>query len=60
MGSPLSRVTCACPGDTVYEPLAIDVLRVQDGVVTEIVTFDRAMFPHFDLPATLDATVGTR
>src|ERR671934_249832 len=41
------------PGDAAYEPLAIDVLRVRDGVVTEIVTFDRAVFEHFDLPATL-------
>ncbi len=48
------------PGEAVYEPLAIDVLRVRDGVVTEIVTFDRAVFMHFDLPATLDATVGVR
>src|ERR671916_26018 len=48
------------PGDAVYEPLAIDVLRVQDGVVTEIVTFDGAVFEHFDLPATLSAAGGTR
>ena len=47
------------PGDAAYEPLAIDVLRVQDGVVTEIVTFDGAVFEHFDLPATLSAAVGT-
>jgi len=40
--------------------MAIDVLRVRDGVVTEIVTFDRAVFKNFDLPATLGATVGTR
>ena len=38
------------PGDAAYKPLAIDVLRVQDGVVTEIVTFDGAVFEHFDLP----------
>ena len=48
------------PGDAAYEPLAIDVLRVQDGVVTEIVTFGSAVFAHFDLPATLSATGGTR
>jgi hypothetical protein len=48
------------PGDAAYEPLAIDVLRVQDGVVTEIVTFDGAVFAHFDLPAILGATGGTR
>src|SRR5918998_662288 len=48
------------PGDAAYEPLAIDVLRVQDGVVTEIVTFDGAVFEQFDLPATLSAAVGSR
>ena len=48
------------PGDAAYEPLAIDVLRVQDGVVTEIVTFGGAVFEHFNLPATLSAAVGTR
>jgi RNA polymerase sigma-70 factor (ECF subfamily) len=47
------------PGDAVYEPLAIDVLRVHDGVVTEIVTFDRTVFRYFDLRATLDAMVGS-
>jgi hypothetical protein len=31
-----------------------------DGVVTEMVTFDGAVFEHFDLPATLSAAVGTR
>ncbi len=41
------------PGDAAYEPLAIDVLRVKDGVVAEIVTFGSAVFEHFDLPATL-------
>src|ERR687890_83684 len=46
------------PGDAAYEPLAIDVLRVRDGVVTEIVTFGGAVFEHFDLPATLCAAVG--
>ena len=48
------------PGDAAYEPRAIDVLRLQDGVVTEIVTFDGAVFEHFDLPATLSAAGGTR
>jgi RNA polymerase sigma-70 factor (ECF subfamily) len=48
------------PGDAAYAPLAIDVLRLQDGVVTEIVTFGGAVFEHFDLPATLSAAVDTR
>jgi RNA polymerase sigma-70 factor (ECF subfamily) len=41
------------PGDAAYEPLAIDVLRVQDGLVTEIVTFGTEVFEQFDLPAAL-------
>ncbi len=48
------------PGDAAYELLAIDVLQVRDGVVTEIVTFDRAVFKYFDLPATLGAREGGR
>jgi RNA polymerase sigma-70 factor (ECF subfamily) len=41
------------PGRNSYEPLAIDVLVVRDGMVTEIVTFRREVFEYFDLPATL-------
>ena len=48
------------PGEAAYVPLAIDVLRVQDGLVTEIVTFGGAVFEHFNLPATLSAVDGTR
>lgn len=48
------------PGEAAYEPLAIDVLRVRDGVVAEIITFDRRVFPHFELPATLSAADGAR
>jgi RNA polymerase sigma-70 factor (ECF subfamily) len=48
------------PGDAAYVPPAIDVLWVQDGVVTEIVTFDGAVFGHFDLPATISAEGGAR
>ena len=43
------------PGDAAYVPLAIDVLRLRDGVVTEIVTFGGAVFEHFNLPAALRA-----
>lgn len=47
-------------GDAAFEPLAIDVLRARDGVVTEIVTLDRAVFRHFGPPATLGGTDGRR
>ncbi len=59
-GQPAIAAYVRMPGDATYEPLAIEVLRLRDGFVTEVVTFDRTVFQHFDLPATLDAVVGTR
>jgi RNA polymerase sigma-70 factor (ECF subfamily) len=41
------------PGDEHYSPLAIDVLRVTDGAVAEIVTFGADVFDRFALPKTL-------
>ncbi|CAL9524008.1 ECF RNA polymerase sigma factor SigG [Actinosynnema sp. ALI-1.44] len=41
------------PGRDVYEPVALDVLRVEDGVITEVTTFPSAVFAWFGLPATL-------
>lgn len=40
------------PGSDAYRPLALDVLRFQDGLVREIVTFDGRLFPALGLPAT--------
>lgn len=54
-GQPAVAAYLRKPGDDVFAPLAIDVLRVRGGLVTEIVTFDGAVFGHFGLPATLDA-----
>ena len=34
---------------------ALDVLRIEDGLVREIVTFDGSLFGRFDLPASLPA-----
>jgi RNA polymerase sigma-70 factor (TIGR02960 family) len=41
------------PGDAEYEPLAIDVLRIQDGAVTDIVVFGSDTFGAFGLPRSL-------
>jgi RNA polymerase sigma-70 factor (TIGR02960 family) len=41
------------PGDDAYAPLAIDVLRIQEGAVAEIVTFGEEVFPAFDLPRSI-------
>ncbi len=59
-GQPAVAYYVRQPGDAAYQPLAIDVLRVQDGAVTEIVVFDGPVFEHLDLPATLSAAEGTR
>jgi RNA polymerase sigma-70 factor, ECF subfamily len=40
-------------GDTTARALAMDVLRVEDGLITEIVTFGPDVFDAFGLPATL-------
>ena len=41
------------PGDDTFTPLAIDVLRVTDGEIAEIVTFGPSVFGSFGLPETL-------
>jgi len=42
------------PGDTAWRALALDVLRIEEGVITEIVTFPGDLFPRFELPLTMD------
>ena len=38
-----------------YLPLTLDVLRITDGVITEITTFHDDQFPRLDLPECLPA-----
>jgi RNA polymerase sigma-70 factor, ECF subfamily len=45
--------TCQ-PGDSTWRALAMDVLRVEDGVITEIVMFMPDHFPAFGLPLIMD------
>lgn len=52
-GQPAVACYVRKPGDAVYAPLALDVLQVRDGFVTEIVTFDGEVFDRFGLPDTL-------
>lgn len=40
------------PGSDAHRPLALDVLRFEDGLVREVVTFDGRLFPALGLPAT--------
>ncbi len=41
------------PGDSVFRPFKLDVLRVRDGVIAEITTFGPAQFPALGLPSSL-------
>jgi RNA polymerase sigma-70 factor (TIGR02960 family) len=40
-------------GEAEYRAFKLDVLRVRDGMIAEITTFDARLFPEFGLPATL-------
>jgi RNA polymerase sigma-70 factor (TIGR02960 family) len=40
-------------GDDTYRAFKLDVLRIEDGKIAEITTFDAALFPEFGLPPTL-------
>jgi hypothetical protein len=39
-------------GDTVFRALKLDVLRVEDGLIAEITTFDASLFGAFGLAPT--------
>jgi RNA polymerase sigma-70 factor, ECF subfamily len=41
------------PGESVYRPMALDVIRVEEGRVAEIVTFPPLVFPAFGVPGEL-------
>jgi RNA polymerase sigma-70 factor (ECF subfamily) len=42
------------PGDSNWRALALDVLRIEDGLITEIVVFMPDNFPAFSLPLMMD------
>ena len=42
------------PGDSTWRALAMDVLRIEGGLITEIVTFMPDNFPLFGLPMSMD------
>ena len=46
------------PGDAKWRALALDVFRIEEGIITEIVTFEGTVFPRFGLPLTLDEQAG--
>jgi RNA polymerase sigma-70 factor (ECF subfamily) len=42
------------PGDSIWRAMALDVLRIEDGLITEIVVFMPENFPAFGLPMAMD------
>ena len=42
------------PGDSTWRAMALDVLRIEEGLITEIVTFVPDTFPLFGLPILMD------
>ncbi len=40
-------------GDATFRGVTLDVLRIEDGLVVDITTFDASVFPTFGLPPTL-------
>jgi RNA polymerase sigma-70 factor (TIGR02960 family) len=52
-GQPAVACYVRRPGDDAYTPLAIDVLRIEEGAVKDITTFDGALLGMFDLPPRL-------
>ena len=52
-GQPAVANYVRTPGDDGYSPLALDVLRIVDGTIADIVTFDGAVCGWFGLPETL-------
>jgi len=52
-GAPTAASYLRRPGDTAYRACKLDVLRIKDGYIAEITTFDARLFPAFGLPPTL-------
>src|SRR4051794_7311191 len=52
-GQPAVACYVRTPDTDAHRPLALDVLRIEDGLVREIVTFDGGLLEHFALPAPL-------
>src|SRR5262245_36788869 len=52
-GLPAAASYLRRPGDSVFRPFKLDVIRVAGGAIVEITTFGSSPFPWFGLPATL-------
>ncbi|WP_322937213.1 RNA polymerase subunit sigma-70 [Nocardioides bizhenqiangii] len=53
-GQPAIAMYLRRPGSPTYEAFAMDVLRIEDGLVAEITTFEGDVFEWFGLPSLLE------
>jgi RNA polymerase sigma-70 factor (TIGR02960 family) len=53
-GQPAVAMYLRRPGASVYEAFSMDVLRIEEGLITEIITFDSEVFDWFRLPSHLE------
>jgi RNA polymerase sigma-70 factor (TIGR02960 family) len=53
-GQPAVAIYLRRPGSPTYQPFAMDVLRIEDGLVAEILAFDSDTFEWFGLPTQLE------
>ena len=54
-GQPAVATYLRRSGASTYEAFAMDVLRIEDGLIAEIITFDSEVFDWFRLPRQLQA-----
>jgi RNA polymerase sigma-70 factor (TIGR02960 family) len=54
-GQPAVAMYLRRPGASTYEAFSMDVLRIEDGQIAEIITFDSEVFDWFRLPRQLQA-----
>jgi RNA polymerase sigma-70 factor (ECF subfamily) len=52
-GQPAVAIYRRRPGEDAHRPMAIDVLRVEEGLIADIVTFGPSVFASFGLPPEL-------
>jgi hypothetical protein len=54
-GQPAVAMYLRRPGAATYDALAMDVLRLEDGLIAEIITFGSEVFGWFGLPGRVEA-----
>ena len=55
---PATAICLRRPGDSELRPLSLEVLRIEDGLVADIVHFSPDLLPAFGLPPTLREEAG--